>query len=244
MAKDILGSGLKSLAMRRKTPFELDAEAAGANEDMLKSLTRPMPNSAGYVAPSADEATSEPDKAETPGWRQLASSGLSGAAAGVMANVGKAIPGQEWRQGFLKGIVGTGVVAAGQAALAAKNKAATQGLTDKLYLIAAKKQTPAEAAAIAKAKSDAIQPNKMEQINAQTVSRKDIENLKGGMSDKDFAEINLKVQEAVMKDPKFRWRQPTEMEFYDMLAAKKQETYSGKKPPVKPVEHLPPLPPK
>jgi hypothetical protein len=48
---------------------------------------------------------------------------LSGAAYGIQANVGRPIAGQEWTQGLLKGVVGTGMAAAAESRInAERNK--------------------------------------------------------------------------------------------------------------------------
>ena len=84
--------------------------------------------------PAVPAAAPAPNK-KTGSWVLPA---LSGAAYGIQANVGRPIAGQEWTQGLLKGVVGTGMAAAAQSRMSADRAQGEREFAEKMALLDAK----------------------------------------------------------------------------------------------------------
>jgi len=92
----------------------------------------PTPAPAAIVPPAAP--------AEPSNWRAKLGAALQGAAYGAQANVG-AVPGQEFRQSLLRGIIGTGAAVSEQQRQEAAAAARDQSFAERMALIEARAET-------------------------------------------------------------------------------------------------------
>ena len=129
---------------RRKPAYPTrNITSAGSPGGSVPAPARYIPENirAGYQPRSAAPAGKPPEKTEKKksNWRAGLSAALQGASAAIEANVGPGQPGQEFRQGVLRGVVGAGKASAAEARRNALREQSGAGLRDKLALLAAKK---------------------------------------------------------------------------------------------------------
>lgn len=149
------------MSWRRGGPLTIDEEIA-MKKAQLAALTAPLDTS---TASGNEPFTSAPPVKLKTDWKGLLSSGLTGAAYGIQANVGRAIPGQEWRQGLLRGITGMGMMAAGREKMKMETAERLQKTQDAKEL-AAYKQSLKSAEPGWEEKFPRIEAGKMERVIA------------------------------------------------------------------------------
>ena len=153
--------------------------------------------------------------------------------------MGPAAPGHGFEQGLMKGIVGTSAVATARARAAALDEAAEQRLSDKLELLMARKESPADAAAKAAAVAGAQQPFKLELQRQAGAVREQVAKVinanSSGLTAAQAVEMNNKVLDQVDQRFKSSYNyNPTQDELQSMITAVKKEILSGTRIIVKP----------
>lgn len=205
------------------------------------------------VAPKAEDLGTAPAEMVTPtirppakpkaDWRGALGAALSGAAHGIQADVGPAVRGQEWAQGLLKGVVGTGIAAAAAARERAARALKAETLSEKIELLAERERLLQERKGKEPSWEEKLGKStaaKIELIKAASVEKKESDEIKSGLTEREMTDINLKVMELVRK--RFPWRNPTEREYWDSFRELKTAAQSRRGLPPEPKEKVPPVP--
>lgn len=224
MASDIL----KAAQARLKTKF--GPTVAGLTPGMKAE---------GLDLEPQDLTQAEGPEAKAPGVSNKAAiwAGLMGAAAAIQANMGRGIPGQEFKQGLLRGVVGTGVASAAGARLDAAKAASDRGLSDKIAVLEAKDELEGDEPTFFE-KEAQKQKNALERIKASGDLRKSFDQAKldraGDMTEAQVVEMNNKAWDNAQQKFKAIYQVPSDDELSLEFIVQKNILLSGRKKPKAP----------